>query len=105
MGARVQGRQRYLAVLFDAVGEGAAGRRARLVRVCGAETTLAARDFAWVPDRAYAVRLEVEGPRVSAYVDGEKLLEGSDETFATGGISLIVEVGSVGTEAVSVRPL
>ena len=105
LGARVQGRRRYLAVLFDAVGEGAAGQRARLVRVCGAETTLCGCAFAWVPDRAYAVRLEVEGSRVTAFVDGEKLLEAEDETFAAGGVALVVEVGSVGTEMVSIRPV
>ena len=59
--------------------------------MCDTETTLAECDFAWTPDRAYTVRLEVDGPRIAAFVDGTRLLQAEDATLPTGGIAVLAE--------------
>lgn len=104
LAARVQGCRRYLAVLFDREGA-AGGKRARLVRVAGGEeVTLAAAPFDWQQDHTYAVRLAVTASRLAASVDGKPLLAADDTTLSRGGIAVIVETGSVGTEEIRVAP-
>ena len=105
LAARVQGRRRFVAVMFDDVGEAALGRRVRLVRVAGGEEmTLAQAAFAWCPDATYAVCLTVQGSRITASVGGVVLLEAEDSMLASGGIALIAETGSVGTQSIRVGP-
>jgi hypothetical protein len=94
LGARVQGRRRYYAVIFDATtGEG--GASIRLVRRRDAETTLATGAFAWKVDHAYAVGLRLATLRAS---------DDSAEALSDGGIALLVDTGSLATQAVAVRP-
>jgi hypothetical protein len=105
LAARVQGRRRYVAVLFDSVGDGAVGHRVRLARMCGGvETSLAEAAFTWSPDKVYAVQLRVEGTRITARVDDLDLLTGEDDRLVTGGIALLVDTGSVGTDEIHVSP-
>ncbi|MFI5015646.1 MAG: ADP-ribosylglycohydrolase family protein, partial [Hyphomicrobiales bacterium] len=106
LGARVQGRRRYYALIFDAAsGEG--GGSVRLVRRRGAEATLAAGDFAWKVDEPYPLRLRVVGAQITASVGDRVILQASDagaEALAGGGVALLVDTGSVATQAVAVRP-
>ena len=88
-----------------AVADGAGGHRARLVRVCAQETELARCDFIWLLDRAYTVRIEATGTRIVAFVDGTRILEAEEPNFSGGGIGIIAEAASVGTDAVMVQSL
>ncbi len=103
LAACVQGRERYYAVMFDRVG----GGRVRLIRRRHSETVLAERSFPWSLDNAYALGLRVDGPAIRATIDGTILFEVQDrsaDALEAGGVALIVDTGSIATEAVRVKP-
>jgi len=101
LGVRVQGMKRYYALLCDEEG-------VRLVAAQeGQDTLLAQAEGGWSLGRQTTLRLKVEGNRLSAYLDGELVLEAEDpeQRFSGGGIALIAEEGRIGCEDVEVRPL
>jgi ADP-ribosylglycohydrolase len=103
LAARVQGRERYYALMFDHHD----GGRIRLVKRQHREATLASRPFAWTPDRRYAVKLTMKNQNILAYVDDEVVFELRDETdptMAGGGVALVVDTGSIASESVRVAP-
>lgn len=104
LAARVQGRERYYALVFDRVD----GGRVRLLRRRHRETTLGAMPFSWQLDRPYALALQAVGCRIRASVDGQLLFaieDGSLEALDGGGIALLVDTGSVSSEEVRISPL
>ncbi|MBN9072748.1 MAG: ADP-ribosylglycohydrolase family protein [Rhizobiales bacterium] len=106
LAARVQGRRRYYAVIFDADQEkaGMGGRRIRLVRVHGAEQTLCQVDFLWRLDCTYRVELKVDGSCIEASVDGRRMLTAIDtapEALGGGAIALLVEEGGLAVDEIS----
>ena len=74
LAARVQGRERYYALVFDR----AEGGRVRLVRRRHDETVLAEQAFPWSLDRAYALALRVDGSTISASIDGNTVFDVQD---------------------------
>jgi hypothetical protein len=101
---RVQGREHYHALMFDAADRGSV----RLVRRRHSETTLGARRFPWKLDEPHELALQVEGPRLRASIDGTVLFDVEDrssDALEAGGVALLVDTGSIATEAVSVSPL
>lgn len=101
LAARVQGRERYYAVMFDRV----EGGRVRLVKRVHDEIVLASEPFAWQLDRKYKVELRVAGTCIETHVDGKKMFTVRDtgELPLTGGaVALLVESGSISTEEVRV---
>ena len=101
LGVRVQGMKRYYAFLCDE-------KNVRLIAACeGQDTLLAQAEGGWSMGREYSLRLQVAGGRLSAYLDGQLVLEAEDENqlFSGGGIALIAEEGRIGCEDVEVRPL
>jgi len=104
LAARVQGRERYYALMFEPDD----GGRVRLVKRQHTETTLASRPFAWTLDRRYQLKLRVQDGGISAFVDGELLFEAadtSDSMMAGGGVALVVDSGAISSEAVRVIAL
>ncbi|HEX4511551.1 MAG TPA: hypothetical protein VH328_15795 [Burkholderiaceae bacterium] len=101
LAARVQGRERYYAMMFDRVN----GGRARLVRRRHDETVLAELSFAWSLDKAYALRLRVEGKKIRASIDGHTLFDVQDDALTGGAVALLVDTGSIGTDEVRVMPV
>ena len=103
LAARVQGRERYYALMFDP----SDGGQIRLVRRCHTEDTLAAGRFAWHLDQAYRIRLEAQGRTLRAFVGDEPVLEAEDAEpgLHGGGIGLLVDTGSISTREVRVRPI
>ncbi|MCY3780385.1 MAG: ADP-ribosylglycohydrolase family protein [Chloroflexi bacterium] len=97
---RVQGLQRYYALLLDQ-------DKTRIVRVLDGETVLAETDSGWSVERDYDLTLKVEGDKLTAFVNGEQVLETHDpeDALTSGGIALIAEVGCIYYDDVSVRPL
>ncbi|MDR2094682.1 MAG: hypothetical protein LBP76_04085, partial [Treponema sp.] len=62
---------------------------AEILRVMKGERTVLARgDYAWNNDSFYELQIQVEGSRIRAYIDGEKVLECSDSLYARGCIAL-----------------
>lgn len=104
LAARVQGRERYYALVFDR----AEGGRVRLVRRRHDETVLAAQGFAWSLDQAYALALRVEGRTIRASIDGKAVFEVQDsgsDALSGGAVALLVDTGSVSTQEVRVTAL
>jgi hypothetical protein len=100
LAARVQGRERYYALMFDRVD----GGRVRLIRRRHDETVLAEQRFAWPLDQAYALSLRVKGRTIRASIDGKVVLEAQDEALAGGAVALLVDTGSIATQEVRVKP-
>jgi hypothetical protein len=101
---RVQGRERYYALMFDSR-EG--GSHVSLVRRCHLETELASERFAWELDRPYRLRLDVQGRTLRASIDDRLVFqtEDPDGQLRGGGVGLLVDTGSISTREVRVRPL
>jgi ADP-ribosylglycohydrolase len=104
LAARIQGRERYYAVMFDRSDGGCA----RLMKRVHDETVLATAPFSWQLDQKYVVELQVEGSQIHAFVDGCKILEARDMQqlpLTGGGVGLVVDTGSISTTAVHITPL
>ena len=71
------------------------------------ETVLAETTAGWEFGQPYELVLEVNGFRLTGYINGKKLVEGTDaeQMLDSGGIGLIVEEGRIGCEDVSVEPI
>jgi hypothetical protein len=102
LAARVQGRERYYALMFDRSDSG----QVRLVRRCHVENTLAVSRFAWHLDQTYRVRLEAQGGALRAIVGDQLILDAEDaeRKLRGGGIGLLVDTGSISTRELHVRP-
>ena len=102
--ARVQGMQRYYAILLCRSTDGRG--LARLVRALDGDTVLAEVDFPWEFGESHTLKLRVAGDRVQGFVNdmNAPLFEASDGKLAGGGIALVVEEGRVMTDEVVVRP-
>ncbi len=98
--ARVGGMRRYYAFLLCDDG------MARLVKALDGETTLAETAFVWDLDRPYGLSLEVHGSRLRAWIDGALVFDVTDGSrpLLGGGVGLVVTEGTMGSEAVRVRP-
>jgi ADP-ribosylglycohydrolase len=98
--ARVQGMERYYALLL------CAGGLLRLVKVLDGETVLAERPFDWQEETPCTLQLRVSGQTLSAFVDGVPMFEVEDaERPLTGGaIALVCEEGCLSSHAVVVTP-
>ena len=104
LAARVQGRERYYAVMFDKTHGGCA----KLIKRVHDETVLASDRFSWQLDQRYIVDLQVEGNEIQAFVDGHQILEFTDAQplpLTGGGVGLVVDTGSISTRAVHVMSL
>jgi ADP-ribosylglycohydrolase len=104
LAARIQGRERYYAVMFDK----SDGGSIKLVKRVHDETVLARDPFSWQLDQKYVVELQVEDNEIQAFVDGRKILEFTDTQplpLTGGGAGLVVDTGSISTQAVHVTSL
>jgi hypothetical protein len=104
LAARIQGRERYYAVMFDKSDGGCA----KLVKRVHDETVLKRDHFSWQLDQKYVVELQVENNEIQAFVDGRKILEFADTQplpLTGGGVALVVDTGSISTQAVHVTSL
>ncbi len=101
LGARVQGMRRYYALLLTA------SHKAQLVKALDGEQILAETDFTIETDRIYEMKLEVNGTRLCAWIDGQLLfdVEDTDRPLESGAVALICEEGRMSTKTVAVQPL
>jgi len=101
LAVRLQGCERYYALMFDRID----GGRVRLIKKIHDETILASDRFPWQFDQKYEIALQVNGDEIEAYVAGKKLFAVRDTgelLLSGGGVGLIVDTGSISTQAVHV---
>ncbi len=98
--ARVQGLRRYYALLLCRDGY------VRLVKALDGDAVLAETAFPWAFGETHELGLEVVGPRLRAWIDGQQLFDVHDDELPLlgGGVALVCEEGRTATEAVRVRP-
>ena len=104
LAARLQGRERYYALMFDEVD----GGRVKLVKRDHGETILASERFAWELDRPYGLELRLCDARIASLVDGKELFSLCDEDklrLEGGAVGLLVDTGSISTQAVHISPV
>ena len=95
---RVQGLERYYALLMDSAG-------CRLIsRFEGVDSVMAACAGGWAPGVTYRLGLEVVGDRLVGSVDGAVVLSAVDEQrrFTGGAIGLLVEEGRLACDDVAI---
>ena len=100
LAARVQGLERYYALLFSNQ------HTIQLIKRLDGEIVLAEQAFDWKFGQPYHLQITMRGNQILVFVDGALLfeLEDLDRPLSGGGIALLCEEGRIGTEEVSVRP-
>ena len=96
--ARVQGMRRYYGLL---IGE---DQQARLVKMVNDETVLASSPFNWSFGETVELNLSVSGNELKGTVNGNVLLQATDDELISGGIALVSEEGRTATNVVRVQP-
>ncbi|MCS3894068.1 ADP-ribosylglycohydrolase [Bradyrhizobium japonicum USDA 38] len=102
LAARVQGRERYYALMLDV------GGRIKLVKRDHEEMILAEDRFEWELDEAYTLELRLRNTEIRAFVDGREVFSVRDEDklwLQGGAVGLLVDTGSISTRAVQISPL
>ncbi len=99
LGVRVQGMQRYYALLLTADG------RAKLIKALDGDAVLAECAFPWKFGATYEFTLSVQGARIEASLDGKLLFAVEDlvNPLEGGAVALVVEEGRIMCDAVRVR--
>jgi hypothetical protein len=108
LAARVQGRERYYALMFDMADDSANGGRVKLVKRDHDETILAEHRFGWELDRPYALELRLHDTEIRAFIDGKQVFSVRDADrlpLRGGAVGLVVDTGSIATQAVDVSPI
>ena len=100
LAARVQGQERYYALLLSDK------NTTKLVKRLDGEVVLAEQTFVWELGKPYHLQITVHGNQILAYVDGQLLFKAKDldRPLTNGGIALVCEEGRIGTDAVFVVP-
>ncbi len=98
---RVQGMRRYYALLM------CSGGRMRLVKVCEGEQILVERDYPWIEGQPCALRLQAQGERLQAWVNGEQFFDVVDrqDPLTGGAAALVCEEGHLSCDALLVEGL
>lgn len=98
VGARVQGLERYYAL------ELTRGNKVRLIKKLDGTHILQEVDFAFEFNREYEFSLNVQGNFLIGAIDGVELISFEDRTspLQSGGISLLVESGTLSTNRIEV---
>jgi hypothetical protein len=97
----VQGLERYYALIIQE-------EEIKLVRrLDGEDLTLANCPGGWTFGSTYELKLEVKNNSLVGFIDGKRVIEGSDPDmlFSGGGVGLLTSVGRVGVDGVSVEPV
>ena len=100
--ARVQGLKRYYALLLAQTAD---GKKVQLIRSNHDETVIAEANFDWQYGETYLMDLKVEGSSLSGDVNGQTVIQGTDDALDSGAIALMIEEGRTATQQVKVRPV
>jgi ADP-ribosylglycohydrolase len=95
--ARYQGLERYYALVKTA-------NALQLVRRYYGDTILAEMPCAWEPYSLHALALRVDGARLTASLDGQVVLEATDDILTGGGAGFLTDTGIAGFAGFAVAP-
>ena len=100
LAVRVQGLNRYYALLLDTKGE------IKLVRVFDTQTILAKTEIDWDGTSPLPIRLQIAENELQGWVDDKCVIKAvdSENMLTSGGIALVIEEGCVITNAIQVQP-
>ncbi len=100
IGARVQGMERYYALLL------CRDNTVQLIKALDGKKVLAEAFLPWQLGRSYLLRLEVLGAKLRGWVAGEVVCEAEDldRPLEGGAVALICEEGCLLCDAVAVKP-
>jgi hypothetical protein len=98
LAARVQGLERYYALLFSNQS------MIRLIKRLDGEIVLGEQPLAWKFGQSYHLQVAVKGNQILVSVDGVLFFkaEDLDRPLSDGGIALVCEEGRIGTDEVSI---
>ncbi len=102
LAARVQGLQRYYALVFER------SSRVKLIKVVYDQTiVLGEADYSWELYKSINVGLAVVGNHLTALADGKEIFNCTDpdQPYLNGGIALLVTEGRLGGGAIQIQPL
>jgi len=101
LAARVQGMQRYYALLLCSDGT------ARLIKMLDGQTILAEMNFNWEFTGNYQLSIEVDGNRIAAWIGQQPLFQiiDSDRPLTSGAIGIVCEEGRGRNGPVTIEPL
>ncbi len=101
LGIRVQGLQRYYALLLTKDGV------VNLVKALDGEHVLASKSYPWQLGQTYQLELAAEGTRLQAWIDGQPVfdVEDSDHPLESGAVALICREGRTASNSVTVKPV
>jgi len=99
--ARVQGLKRFYALQLGK------GNKLRLVKVLDGDTTLGEKDFEWEIQSRYALKMQVSGNQIKAWVDDQLQFDTVDEhkPLLGGGVAYVVDQGHVSSQAMTIKPI
>lgn len=99
--ARVQGLRRYYGFIVTS------DQRLQIIKTLHSTQILAEARLDWQFGNTLQMALEVDGPDLRGFLDGELLLEATDEDhiFEAGGIALICQQGRTATQRVKIEPV
>lgn len=95
--ARTQGLRRYYALVLNSA------NKVQLVKELDGTKVLAEIGFDVELGRSYQLRLAVDGNKLSGFVDGEELINVTDDSLTSGGIGLLIDEGRTSTQNVKVE--
>lgn len=101
LAARVQGLERYYALLLGA------GGTVQLVKALDGTQVLFEAELGWQLNETYTLRLAAEGTTLRAWVGDQQIcaIEDTTRPLEGGGIALICQAGSLAASGVRIAPL
>jgi ADP-ribosylglycohydrolase len=97
--ARVQGLRRYYGLIVTN------DNKLQIIKTLHTPQVLAETPFDWQFGDTLHLALEVDGSGLKGFLDGELVLEASDQDFGAGGIALICQQGRTATQKVKIEPV
>ena len=96
---RSQGLRRHYSLRIDP------GGRARIVKACDGEETLAETACPWMLGSPRDFQISAKGDLIRASVDGDFLLEARDPSLAGGAVGFLLDQGGVIVHSAAVEAL
>jgi ADP-ribosylglycohydrolase len=103
---RVQGLNRYYAMVFQSNEGGEEGNSLMLVKAKDEHRTkLATAKFAWELDQVYSVAVTVDENKIVGFVGGRKVIEAEEGEYTGGGVGAVIIEGSVAVDQFEISAL